>query len=136
MDRSAVRILMLAALCLPGAAAAQQSLPTEPPPNPHEVIFDQRLENADQRLLTAGEELRRAADAADQDRTRKALSYSRETLGAVRAVFDDLPPARRTPYDEAFAQAEQALQTGDPNVGAEAFKALQEKIRELVQRGT
>jgi hypothetical protein len=135
MPRSLVKLLLLAALAVPGAAAAQQSLPTEPPPNPHEVVSDQRLENVDQRLLTAGEQMRLAAEAKEDGRIQKSLQFGRDTLGAVRSVFEDLPPDRQRPYEQACDQAAQALETGDPGRGAEAFKVLQERIRELARQG-
>jgi hypothetical protein len=135
MNRPTILLAVLAALHLPGTVGAQQSLPTDPPPNPHQVVPDHRLEVADQKLLTAGEQLRRASEAGDADRAERALGYGRQTIREVRDVFDDLPQARRTPYEEAFLQAEQALQINDPAAGADAMQELQQKLRELVQRG-
>jgi hypothetical protein len=135
MPRIVATLSLVLTLALVGAAAAQQSLPTEPPPNPDEVVPDQRLENVDQRLLTAGEQLRRAAEARDDDRTRRALEYGRDTLGTVRGVFDDLPAPQRQPYAEALSKAEQVLATGDPGASADAMQTLQQTIRALAQRG-
>jgi hypothetical protein len=135
MPRSLLKLLVLAVLAVPCAATAQQSLPTKPPPNPHGVVSDQRLENVDQRLLTAGEQMRLAAEAKEDGRTQKALQYGRDTLGAVRSVFEDLPPDRQQAYRQACDQAAQALETGDPGRGAEAFKTLQQRIRELARQG-
>jgi hypothetical protein len=135
MPRLVVTVPVLLALALPGAAIAQQSLPTEPPANPNEIVPDQRLEVVDQRLLTAGEQLRRAADARDDDRTQRALGYGRDTLGAVRGVFDDLPAAQRQPFIDAVSEAERVLSTGDPGASADAMQTLQQAIRELARRG-
>ena len=121
---------------LPGIAAGQQSLPTTPPPNPQQIVPDQRLENVDQRLLTAAEQLKRAADDGDQSRIEEAVGFGRQTIQEVRDVFDDLPQDKRLAYEEAFLKAEQALQGGDPRAGAAAMQTLQQQVRELVQRGT
>jgi hypothetical protein len=127
--------VLILALALSGVASAQQSLPTQPPPNPAEVVPDQRLENVDQRLLTAGEQLRRAAEAVEDARTQRALDYGRDSLQSVRDVFDDLPADRGQPYLDAVAEAQQVLETGDPGKAAEAMKTLQQTIRDLAARG-
>jgi hypothetical protein len=133
--RRIASLALLVALCQAAPVMAQQRLPTEPPPNPGNIVPDQRLEVVEQRLFTAGEQLREAAeDAGDAQRTERALSYGHDTVGVVRDVFDDLPPDRRTPYEDAFLKAEQALQAGDPAAAAAAMQALQETIRSLVQQ--
>jgi hypothetical protein len=129
-------MVLILALASSGVASAQQSLPTQPPANPGEVVPDQRLENVDQRLLTSGEELRRAAEAEDQDRTQTAIDQGRDTLESVRDVFDDLPAERRQPYLDAVAKAQQVIETGDPGRAAEAMQTLQETVRDLAARGT
>jgi hypothetical protein len=135
MGTSLIRITIAAALLLPAAALGQQSLPTEPPPNPHEVVPDQRLENVQQRLFVAAEELKKAADSGNQSHAEQAFSFGQATIRDVRGVFDDLPEERRLQYEEALLKAEQALATGDPRAGADAMQALEERVRELVQRG-
>lgn len=128
-------ITIVVALALPGTIAGQQSLPTEPPPNPQEVVPDQRLENVDQRLLLAAEQLKRAADDGDRSRVDEAIGFGRQTVQEVREVFDDLPRDRRVPYEEAFLEAEQALRNSDARAGAEAMQMLQQRVRELATRG-
>jgi hypothetical protein len=127
--------LVLASI-LPGIAAGQQSLPTSPPPNPQQIVPDQRLENVDQRLFTAAEQLKEAAESGEQGRIDKAVGFGRQTIQEVRDVFNNLPEDKRLPYEEAFLKAEQALQGGDPHAGAAAMQTLQQQVRELVQRGT
>ena len=128
-------LAFVVALASADLASAQQSLPTQPPPNPGNVVPDQRLENVDQRLLTAGEELRLAAEVGEEARTRRALDYGRDSLQSVHDVFDGLPANQRQPYLYAVAKAEQVLGTGDPAKAAEAMKTLQETIRDLAARG-
>jgi hypothetical protein len=130
-----VILVFVVALALSSIAGAQQSLPTQPPPNPGKIVPDQRLENVEQRLLTAGEELRLAAEIGEDARTQRTLGYGRDTLESVRDVFDDLPAARRQPYLDAVAKTEQVLETGDPGKAAEAMKTLQQTIRDLAARG-
>ena len=133
--RHIVSFALLATICLPVMAVAQQSLPTDPPPNPHQVVPDQQLENVDQRLLVAGEQLREAAEAGNANRTEEALGVGQRTVAEVRNVFDGLPQEQRAAYEEALNKAQQVLNQGDPRAGAEAMKTLQETIRTLVQRG-
>ncbi|MEK0085577.1 hypothetical protein [Benzoatithermus flavus] len=120
------------ALVLPGLAGAQQSLPTEPPPNPQKVVPDQRLENVNQRLLTASEQLHKAAEDRDKDHAARALDYAYDTVQEVRSVFAGLPQDQRAPYDQAFAEAERTLKTKDPAASAEALKQLRERVLDLV----
>ena len=135
MRTSLIWITIAGALFLPAVASGQQSLPTEPPPNPHEVVPDQRLENVQQRLLVAAEQLKGAADSSNQSHAQQAFHYAHATIDDVRDVFDDLPQERRIQYEQALLEAEQALATGDPRLGAQAMQTLEERIRELVQRG-
>ena len=97
-------LLFLVALILPGTIAGQQSLPTDPPPNPQEVISDQRLENVDQRLLMAAEQLKQAADIGDQSRTDQAIGFGEQTIQDVRDAFDDVPEDRRMPYERGASR--------------------------------
>lgn len=135
MSPIVVTLALVLALASASMASAQQSLPTQPPPNPGNVVPDQRLENVEQRLLTAGEELRLAAEVGEEARTRRALDYGRDSLQSVHDVFEGLPADRRQPYLDAVAKAEQVLETGDPGKAAEAMKTLQETIRDLAARG-
>ena len=117
MRTSLISITIAGALFLPAVASGQQSLPTEPPPNPHEVVPDQRLENVQQRLLVAAEQLKGAADSSNQSHAQQAFHYAHATIDDVRDVFDDLPQERRIQYEQALLEAEQALATGDPRLG-------------------
>jgi hypothetical protein len=86
--RSLAPVAILVALILPGTIAAQQSLPTQPPPNPQEVVPDQRLENVDQRLLMAAEQLKQAADIGDRSRADQAIKFGQQTIEDVRDAFN------------------------------------------------
>ena len=135
MHTNLIRITVAAALLLPAIAVGQQSLPSEPPPNPHEVVPDQRLANVQQRLFAAAEQLKLAADSGNQSHVEQAFRMGNATIHDVRGVFDDLPEQRRQQYEEALLEAEQALATGNPRAGADAMQALEQRIRELVARG-
>ena len=135
MSRRLIGIAMAWTLFVPGMTMGQQSLPTSPPPDPHDVAPDQRLENVEQRLFVAAEQLKVAADAQDPQRADEALRYGQLTIRDVRGVFDELPEPRRIQYEEALLKAEQVLAKGDPRAAAEAMKALQQEIRTLTARG-
>jgi hypothetical protein len=125
-------LALVLALILAGPAGAQQSLPAGPPPNPNKVVPDQQLENVNQRLLAAAEQLRKAAEDGDKDHAARALDYAYDSVKESRDVFDDLPEGQRAPYIQAFTTAEQALDRKDPAAGAEALKALRERVLALV----
>jgi hypothetical protein len=128
-------VAVLAGLALPGAAAGQQHLPTEPPPNPAGLVPEQRLEVIDQRLLMSAEKFQQAAETGGRRGIEEAMRFSRDTIEAAREVFDELPQDRRAAYEQAIGQAEQALQGADARTGAEAMQTLQERVRELTARG-
>jgi len=136
MRTSLIGITIVGTLLLPPVAIAQQSIPTQPPPNPHEVVPDQRLENVQQRLFVAAEQLKKAGDSGNQSHAEQAFHYAHATISDVRSVFADLPQERRIQYEQALLEAEQALAKGDPRLGAEAMQTLEKNVRELVQRGT
>jgi hypothetical protein len=125
-------LALAAALALPGVAGAQQSLPTEPPANPRQVVPDQRLENVNQRLLNAAETLHKAAESGNEAHAADALALGRQTVSDVRAVFADLPQDQRAAYEEAFSTAEQALARNDPRAGATAMQDLRRRVLDLV----
>ena len=135
MSSRLIGIAMAWTLLVPAVTMGQQSLPTSPPPDPHDVAPDQRLENVEQRLFVAAEQLKMAADAQDPQRADEALRYGQLTIRDVRGVFDELPEPRRIQYEEALLKAEQVLAKGDPRAAAEAMQALQQEIRALTARG-
>jgi hypothetical protein len=124
-----------AGLALPGVAAGQQHLPSEPPSNPAGLVPEQRLKVMDQRLLMSAEKFQQAAETGGRRGIDEAMKFSRDTIEAAREVFDDLPHDRRAAYEQAIGQAEQALQGGDARAGAEAMHKLQEQVREITARG-
>lgn len=126
---------LLAGLVLATPVSAQQYLPTDPPPNPHDVVPDQRLENVNQRLLLANDRLQKAAEDGDQRRIEQALTESREALYSVQDVVDNLPPDRREPYYEALKKTAQVLESGDPRVSATALEALRQQILMITAHG-
>ena len=125
-----------AGLALPGVAAGQQHLPSEPPPNPAGLVPEQRLKVMDQRLLMSAEKFQQAAETGGRAAVEEAMKFSRETIEAGREVFDDLPQDRRAAYEQAIGQAEQALQGADARTGAKTMQTLQEQVREITARGT
>jgi polyhydroxyalkanoate synthesis regulator phasin len=135
MRRELAPIVIVAGLTLPGAAAGQQHLPSEPPPNPAELVPEQRLKIIDQRLLMSAEKFQQAAETGGRTGVEEATKFSRETIEAAREVFGDLPQDRRAAYEQAIVEAEQALQGADARTGAEAMQTLQERVRELAARG-
>jgi hypothetical protein len=135
MRRKLVPILIVAGLVLPGAAAGQQHLPSEPPPNPAGLVPEQRLKIIDQRLLMSAEKFQQAAETGGRAGVDEATKFSRETIEAAREVFDDLPQDRRAAYEQAILQAERALEGGDARAGAEAMHKLQQQVREIAARG-
>lgn len=120
------------ALALPGLAGAQQSLPTEPPANPRRVVPDQRLENVNQRLIAAADQLEKAAQDRDADHAARALDYASDSVRESRGVFEGLPETERAPYMQAFTEAEQALARKDPAAGAAALRQLRQRVLDLV----
>jgi hypothetical protein len=120
---------LLAGLALAGAASAQEyKLPTDPPPNPRQIVPDQRLEVANQNMVYAAERLDEAAVQDDQKAVSEAINESRETVAQMREIFDDLPPDQQEFYDAALLKAEAALATGDPKVGAAAMRELRQTV--------
>src|SRR6478735_2537124 len=71
-------------LLLPAVGLGRQSLPTQPPPNPHEIAPDQRLENVQQRLFVAAKQLKHAADSGNQSHAEQAFHYAHATISDVR----------------------------------------------------
>lgn len=124
-------------LALAGPAAAQTyDLPDAEPKDPLGVISDQRLEVANKEMAYAAERLEAAATQDNAPLQAEAFEQSRETLDEVRELFQDLPPDRRVPYEEAILQVEQALAAEDARAAAAAMRHLRERVLELVsQRG-
>jgi hypothetical protein len=136
MRRKLASMVLVTGLALPGVAVGQQSLPSEPPPNPRQVVPEQRLKIVDQRLLMSAEKLQRAADAGGGTRVDEAMKFSLETIEETRDVFGDLPQEQRAAYEQAIVAAEQTLGSGDARASAAAMQKLQEQVRELTARGT
>ena len=129
MRKSALVVAAMLAFALPGSSGAQQSLPDQAPPNPNEVLSDQRLKIVEHKLLVAGEKFRDAG--ADRHRAEEAFDFGRQTISDVRDAFAEVPQDERAPYIQAISRAEQALNNDDTGSGAEAMQELQETIRDL-----
>ncbi len=132
MPRHAVLVALAVALALPIGAEAQTSLPTDPPPNPREVVPDQRLENVDQRLLLAIDRLQ-ATEAMQPDVTKaQAFDQAKQTLAETRDVFDDVvPQSGREEYVAAIDRAERAVDQRSMDQAVAALGELRQRILAL-----
>lgn len=126
-------LVIVAALALSSAGSAQDtSLPDAEPKDPQGVIPDQRLEVVNKEMAYAAERLDAAAATDNETARSAAFEESQEAVNEVRALFRDLPPDQRTPYEQALLQAEEGLRSGDPTTGAAAMRELRQRVLDLV----
>lgn len=131
-----MRALLLAttlALALVAPAFAQNTgLPDGEPEDPKGVLSSQRLEATNKGMAYAAERLDNAAEGGKDIERRDALDESRQSLRELRQLIRPLPEDERAPFEAAAAEAEGALGGGDPRAGAEAMRALRQKMLDLL----